>query len=463
MLNAVIRAALNNRAIIVCVAIAILALGSMVASSLPIDVLPDLTRPRVTIISECPGMAPEEVEREVTIPLESAVNGASGVMTVRSQSDIGLSVIYVEFDWDSEIYRSRQIVNERISTVVNELPENVNTRLGPVASLLGQIMLIGVWTETGETTQMKIRDLADWEIGNRLRKIGGISEVITMGGERKQYHVLVDIHQLHKYEVNLSDIERALRESNLNVNGGYVDSNSQEYLVRGIGRVSKIEELESLVIRPSGKRSVLLKNVAHIEAVPQAKRGDSSINGHPGAVITIQKQPMADTRDLTEQVEQALEELRQTLPKDVKLETTYKQREFIDYSVGNVIDALRDGAILVLIVLTVFLFNFRTTFITLTAIPISILITALVFKFFGLSINVMTLGGLAVALGELVDDAIVDVENIYRRLKQNAKLPDSPIGLHCGLRSKQRSSWCNSHQYDSRDCRLLSAVCLDGN
>lgn len=422
MLNAVIKTALDNRAIVVCLAIAVLVLGSLVASSLPIDVLPDLTRPRVTIISECPGMAPEEVEREVTIPLEAAVNGAAGVMTVRSQSDIGLSVIYVEFDWDSEIYRSRQIVTERISKVVNELPENVGTRLGPVASLLGQIMLVGVWTETGETSQMKLRDLADWEIGNRLRKISGISEVIVMGGERKQYHVLVDIHQLHKYEVTLSEIEKALRESNLNVNGGYVDANSREFLVRGIGRVSSIDELRKFVIRSNGKRSVLLENVAEIKKVPQVKRGDSSINGFPGPVITIQKQPNEDTRRLTEEVEQALADLRRTLPPDVKLETTYKQREFIDYSVGNVMDALRDGAILVLIVLTIFLFNVRTTFITLTAIPISILITALVFRAMGLSINVMTLGGLAVAMGELVDDAIVDVENIFRRLKQNAKL-----------------------------------------
>lgn len=426
MLNAVIQAALNNRAIILCLAVAVMVLGAMVANSLPIDVLPDLTRPRVTIISECPGMAPEEVEREVTIPLEAAVNGASGVMTVRSQSDIGLSVIYVEFDWSSEIYRSRQIVTERISQVVNDLPDKVNTRLGPVASLLGQIMLIGVWTETGETDQMKLRDLADWEIGNRLRKISGISEVITMGGERKQYHVLVDIHLLHKYDVTLSEIEKALRESNLNVNGGYVDSNSREYLVRGIGRVSQVEELKSFVIRSNGKRSVLLGNVAEIKAVPQVKRGDSSINGYPGPVITIQKQPMEDTRELTDKVEAALDELRRTLPADVKLEVTYKQREFIDYSVGNVVDALRDGAILVLIVLTVFLFNMRTTFITLMAIPISILITALIFRAFGLSINVMTLGGLAVALGELVDDAIVDVENIFRRLKQNAKL-DNPL------------------------------------
>ena len=425
MLNAIIQFALKNRAIIVCVAIAILVLGSMVASSLPIDVLPDLTRPRVTIITECPGMAPEEVERAVTIPLESAVNGASGVTKVRSDSDIGLSVIYVEFGWESEIYQSRQIVSERIAAVSDEIRKNnpqIETRLGPVASLLGQIMLIGMWSETGETGPMEIRSICDWVVAPRLRKISGISEVITMGGKRKQYHVQIDIHQLHKYEVSVSDIEKALRNSNVNVNGGYVDANSQELIVRGLGRVTDVQDLQNVVVRSSNKRSVLLKNVADINPVEQPKRGDSSIDGHAGAVLTIQKQPKADTRLLTEQVELALDELRGSLPPDVNLKTTYRQREFIDYSVGNVIDALRDGSILVLIVLTVFLFNFRTTFITLTAIPISILITALVFRAFGLSINVMTLGGLAVALGELVDDAIVDVENIFRRLKENAKL-----------------------------------------
>ncbi len=449
MLNAIIKFALNNRAIVVCVAIAVFVLGWMVANALPIDVLPDLTRPRVTIITECRGMAPEDVEREVTIPLELSVSGAAGVSRVRSDSDIGLSVIYIEFDWDSEIYQSRQIVSERIAGTVAKLQQKfentsnkIETKLGPVASLLGQISMVGLWSETGETSQMDLRSLADWVIAQRLREISGVSEVIVMGGERKQYHVLVDIHNLHKYEVTLDEIKTAIRNSNLNVNGGYIDSNTREFVVRGVGRVAKIEELSKIVVRASGKRAILLEQVAEIKPVAQVKRGDSSINGHPGPVLTIQKQLGEDTRALTDEIEAALVELRQALPEDVRLEMTYKQREFIDFSVGNLVDALRDGAILVLIVLTLFLFNVRTTFITLVTIPISILITALVFRALGLSINVMTLGGLAVALGELVDDAIVDVENIFKRLKQNALLenPRSALKVVFEASSEVRSA-----------------------
>ena len=429
MLNAIIQTALKYRAIVVCVAIVVLVLGAMMANRLPIDVLPDLTRPRVVIISECPGMAPEEVEREVTIPLETAVAGASGVVQVRSDSDIGLSVIYVEFDWDSEIYLARQIVSERIAGTIAKLQQKnqntnqkIETKLGPVASLLGQIMLVGLWSETGETSPMELRTLADWVIAKRIRKISGIAEVIVMGGQRKQYHVLVDLHKMHRYDVTLKDVRAAIGKSNLNVNGGYVDSSTREFVVRGIGRVAKIEELAKIVVRASGKRAILLEQVAEIKPVAQVKRGDSSINGFTGPVLTIQKQPGEDTRALTDEVEAALVELRRSLPADVSLEMTYKQREFIDHSVGHVIEALRDGAILVTVVLILFLFNVRTTVITLVTIPVSILMTALVFKSFGLSINVMTLGGLAVALGELVDDAIVDVENIFKRLKQNALL-----------------------------------------
>ena len=449
MLNAIIQTALKYRAIVVCVAIVVLVLGSLVANRLPIDVLPDLTRPRVTIISEAPGMAPEEVEREVTIPLETAVSGASGVVQVRSDSDIGLSVIYVEFDWNSDIYRARQIVSERIAGTIAKLQQKsqttnqkIETKLGPVASLLGQIMLVGLWSESGETSPMELRTLADWVIAKRLRKISGISEVIVMGGQRKQYHVLVDLHKMHRYDVSLEDVRSAIRKSNLNVNGGYVDSSTREFVVRGIGRVAKIEELAKIVVRASGKRAILLEQVAEIKPVAQVKRGDSSINGYAGPVLTIQKQPREDTRALTDEVEAALVELRQSLPADVRLETTYKQREFIDYSVGNVIEALRDGAILVTVVLILFLFNVRTTVITLVTIPVSILITALVFQGFGLSMNVMTLGGLAVALGELVDDAIVDVENIFKRLKQNALLenPRSRLAVVFEASSEVRSA-----------------------
>ena len=422
MLNAIIQFALQRRAVVLCLALAAIVGGMMSVKQLPIDVLPDLTRPRVTIITEAPGLAPEEVERQVTIPLESAVNGATGVIDVRSQSDVGLSVIYVEFDWGTDIYRSRQIVNERMALAENQLPPDVQPRLGPLSSLLGQIMLIGMWSETDSTGPLELRTYADWIVKKRLQQIAGVSDVITMGGGLKQYHVLIDLHQLHKYEITISQIEEALTTSNVNVNGGYVDRNSMEYLVRGIGRVSSIDELKRIVVKSDSSRAVLLENVARIEPRPQPKRGDASINGYPGVVLTIQKQPKADTRLLSDEIVAALDEVRPGLPSDVKLEVTYQQREFIDHSVGNVQDALRDGSIMVVIVLFLFLLNARTTFITLTAIPVSIFVTAMVFRYFELSINVMTLGGIAIALGELVDDAIVDVENIFRRLKQNSSL-----------------------------------------
>ncbi len=425
MLNAIIQLALNRRAIVLSIAVAAIVTGTMAIRSLPVDVLPDLTRPRVTIICEAPGMAPEEVERQVTIPLETAVSGAAGIIAVRSKSDVGLSVINVEFDWGSDIYRSRQIVTERMSLAQLQLPDGVQPRLGPISSLLGQIMLIGMWSEDNSTDPLELRTIADWVVKKRLQQIPGISEVITMGGGRKQYHVLVDLHDLHKFDVTLSQIETALAQSNLNVNGGYVDRNSQEFLVRGIGRINSIDQLNRIVIRDDAQRAVLLENVAKIVPTAQVKRGDSTVNGTPAVVLTIQKQPRADTRALSNEIIAALDELRPGLPDDVKLEVTYQQRDFIDQSVWNVVDALRDGSILVVIVLFLFLFNVRTTLITLTAIPVSIVVTALVFRYFNLSINVMTLGGIAIALGELVDDAIVDVENIFRRLRQNS-LKENP-------------------------------------
>ena len=424
MLNAIIKLALHRRVIVLCLALAAIVIGSLAIKELPIDVLPDLTRPRVTIITECGGMAPEEVEREVTVPIESAVSSTAGLIAVRSKSDVGLSVINVEFEWGSDIYRSRQLITERLALARDQIPPGFQPRLGPLSSLLGQIMLIGMWSQTGDTQPMEVRTLADWVVKKRLQQIPGISEVITMGGGRKQYHVLVDVHDLHKYEISLEQVEQALTNSNVNVNGGYVGRNSREFLVRGIGRITNIEDLRRIVVSNDGDRSVLLENVATIEPQPQPQRGDSSINGNMGVVLTIQKQPGADTRELSNEIQEALKELRPGLPEDINLEITYQQRDFIDHSISNVVDALRDGSILVVIVLFLFLLNVRTTLITLTAIPVSILITALVFRYFDLSINVMTLGGIAIALGELVDDAVVDVENIYRRLRENSRLAD---------------------------------------
>ena len=429
MLNLFIRFALNHRLLIVVASIAVMVYGSLITAELPIDVLPNLTRPRVVLITECQGLAPEEVETLVTFPLEAAINGAAGVEAVRSSSGIGLSVIYVEFNWDSDIYVARQIVQERVSSVQDRLPEGIRPQMGPISSLLGQIMLVGMWSEDGSTGPLELRTQADWIVRQRLLAIRGISQVICMGGGRKQYQVLVDPHQLHQYDVTMDDVEEALRRSNLNVTGGYLQKNSRELLVRGLGRVHSIADIENVVVTPRRDRSLLIKQLARVTEEAQVKRGDSSVNGNPAVVLTIQKQPGADTRRVSDEVIKALAEMDDVLGEDVVLIPTYQQRVFIDYGVGNVVEALRDGVILVVLVLLLFLLNFRTTFITLTAIPLSILVTALVFRLFDMSINVMTLGGLAVAMGELVDDAIVDVENIFHRLRENAQSPTPKSAL----------------------------------
>ena len=443
MLNAIIRTSLQHRLFVLAIATGLMAFGLIQARQLPIDVLPDLTRPRVVLITECPGLAPEEVESLVTIPLETAVNGATGVTSVRSSSDIGLSVINVDFDWGQDVYVARQIVTERIATVSNRLPKNIRPQLGPISSLLGQIMLVGMWSETGETTPMELRTLADWVIRQRLQRIEGVAQVFSMGGGRMQFQVLVDPHLLHKHSVTLHEVEEALVQGNLNVSGGYVYDGPREVLLRGIGRVQTLDDIRSIVVAHRPKRSVLIRDIAaEVKLGEAVKRGDAAINGRDGVVITIQKQPGHDTRALTDEVKAALAELRGGLPSDVQLVPTYEQRDFIDYSVDNVIEAVRDGALLVVIVLFLFLFNLRTTVITLTAIPLSILTTALVFWWLELSINVMTLGGIAVALGELVDDAIVDVENIFRRLNENrqAENPQSSLKVIFAASSEVRGA-----------------------
>lgn len=420
-MNALIRFSLHHRLLIVCLALVTMVLGSITMANLPIDIFPNLTRPRVTVMVECHGLAPEEVETLVTLPLETAFNGAAGVAAVRSSSGIGLSVIHVEFGWNTDIYVARQVVNERMGTVMNRLPADVKPELAPISSLMGQIMLVGITSEGHKTTPMDVRTLADWVVRPRLLTIPGVSQVIIMGGGRKQYQVLVNPESLQAYDVTLEEVEKALEESNLNSTGGYLQQGAMEYLVRGIGRATSPADIGLTVVKSAGSRSVLLRDVARIVPGAQAKRGDSSVNGQSSVVLTIGKQPNADTRQLTEDLARSLHDLQPSLPDDIRINTElYQQREFIDRGIHNVIEALRDGAILVLIILFLFLLNFRTTFITLTAIPLSIVITGLVFWWFDVSINVMTLGGLAVAMGELVDDAIVDIENVFRRLAQNA-------------------------------------------
>ncbi len=435
MFNAIIRFSLHHRLVVVALAILLMVFGSFQARDLPIDVLPDLNRPRVTIITECIGFAPEEVETLVTMPLESVLHGATGVESVRSNSVVGLSIIIVDFDWTVDSFRSRQIVSERIQLAADRLPEEVVPRMTPISSVMGQVLLLAVWDETGKTSPMDLRTLSDWVIRRRLLGIGGVSEIYTMGGDLKQYQVQIRPDDLLKYEITIQEVEEALKQSNRNVTGGYLTGQgTDQYLVRSVGRLRDVNDLKLLVVKPDVDPPVLLERVADVLEAPAVKVGsssatvrnpDGSISGGPAITLTIEKQPDYDTRELTEQVLKEIATIKSALlPNNpgLRIECLYQQRTFIDLAVNNVKEALWIGAVLVVIVIALFLMNLRATFITLLAMPISIIATCVIFARFGLSVNTMTLGGLAVAIGELVDDAIVDVENIFRRLRENYQL-----------------------------------------
>jgi Cu/Ag efflux pump CusA len=438
-LNGLLRFSLHQRVLVVASAIALMLYGTWQMTQLPIDVFPSLDRPRVVVMTESPGMAPEEVEALITFPLESALNGATGVQTVRSTSDVGLSVIYVEFDWGSDVFAGRQIVAERLALAGERLPPGVTPQLAPISSIMGQIMIVGMWSKTGETSPMEMRTLADWVVRQRLLTIPGVSQVFAMGGQRMQFQVLVDPAELLRFGVTLAEVTEALGESNENATGGYLDQQGPyELLVRSLGRLQTIEQTGEVVVAMRQGRPVLVRDVARVIQGAHVKRGDSAalvrhgseFSGGAAVVMTVSKQPEADTRRVTEQIAQALTELQPTLPPDLRIEPAlYQQKSFIDLAIGNVVQALRDASLLVVVVLFVFLLSFRTTFITLTAIPLSIVVTSVVFAVFDLSINTMTVGGLAVAIGGLVDDATVSVENVFRRLKLNhlRGSPESPL------------------------------------
>ncbi len=443
MLNAIIRLSLRYRTITIALALVLTVYGGYELTQLPIDVFPDLNRPRVTVMTEALGLAPEEVETLITFPLESSLNGATGVLAVRSASGVGLSVINVEFEWGTDIYVDRQIVAEKLALAGDRLPQGVKPQLAPISSIMGQILQVGMYSKDNTTNPIELRTLADWVVRQRLLTIPGVAQVITIGGGRKQYQVLVNEEQLFNYNVTLEEVEKAVAASNSNATGGYIEDNGNELLVRSIGRVQDVQELENVVVKTSKEGSIKLYQVARIREAAQVKRGDAAVNGSPAVMIVIAKQPGSDTRVVTDNVIKALNDLKPTLPKDVVINSeVYQQKEFIDRSIDNVFEALNYGGILVVIILFLFLLNFRTTFITLTAIPLSIVVTGLVFKWFGMSINTMTLGGLAVAIGELVDDAIVDVENIYRRLRENkhAAHPKSALRVVYEASSEVRNS-----------------------
>lgn len=425
MLNAIIRFSLKHRALVLVFAVLLMVYGAYTALQLPTDVLPNLNRPVVTIFAEAQGLAPEEVETQVAFPIETAVNGSPGVDRVRSVSGLGLAIIFVEFGWKEDVRVARQTVQERLAQAAEKLPPGVVPVMGPISSIMGEIMLIGMQSQT--QSAMETRSLADWVVRPALLSIPGVAQVTVMGGELKQFQVKANPDKLRLFDLSMEDLEKAVGTSNQNTGGGFLVGTSQEIVVRNIGRVRTVQDIENSLVAMRigqdgrGSRPVLVKDVAKvIEAGAVIKRGEGSMNGAPAVMMAVQKQPTADTRVLTARIDQELDTLRKTLPEGVVMNAElFRQSHFIQQSVDNVMEALRDGSIFVAIVLILFLLNVRTTFITLTAIPLSMLTTVLVFAAFGMSVNTMTLGGIAVAIGELVDDAIVDVENVFRRLREN--------------------------------------------
>jgi len=433
MLDRIIAFSLRNRVMVCAVSLAVAVLGMITANNLPIDVLPDLTRPTVTVMTEAHEFPPEDVERFITYYVEQAVNGATGVTRVRSSSGMGLSVVYVEFDWNTDIYRNRQIVQEKLQLAQANLPKGVVPHMAPISSLMGQIQFVGVHSLSGKTSPTDIRALVDQTVKLRLLSISGVAQVVSTGGSPLQLQVMVDAEKLRAHDVTLTEVEEAIQHGNLGGAGGFLTLGTEGPLVSVTGFVHKESELGLAVVRHDPVRPVLLEDVAEVRFGPAAiKTGEAGVNGGPGVILSIQKQPGVDTIELTRRIDAELVEIQRSLPEDLEIRNDlYRQADFIERAVQNVVHAVRDGGILVLIVLVLFLLNFRTTLITLTAIPLSLAVTALVFAMAGISINTMTLGGLAVAIGALVDDAIVDVENVLRRLKQNshAEVKRSPLSV----------------------------------
>ncbi len=416
MLNRVIAFALRNRLFVLALATLVTVFGFRTILSMPIDVFPDLNRPTVTIMTESEGFAPEEVETLVTRQLEMGMAGLAGVSRVRSTSGIGLSIVYVEFEWGTSLLVDRQMVVEKLSALKDSLPPNITPNIGPITSIMGEIMLVGL-TSTN-LPPMEVRNLADWTVRPRLMAIPGVSQVISIGGGVKQYQIDADPVKLRDFNLSFEDIVNTAKMVGKNSTGGYAEDAHQEYLIRNIGKVQGAEDIAATPVAIRQGVPIRLSQVASVHVGTQVKRGDASINATPGVILSIAKQPGANTVTLSRDIEKALHELEGTLPEGVKVYELFRQANFIEAAVSNVEEALRDGAILVTIILFLFLLNFRTTAITLTAIPLSFVVTALIMNAFGISINTMTLGGLAVAIGELVDDAIVDVENVFRRLRE---------------------------------------------
>jgi copper/silver efflux system protein len=424
MLNKLIAWSLTHRVVVAAVAVLALVSGVWIAVRMPVDVFPDLTAPTVTVLTEAHGMAPEEVETLVSFPIETAVNGATGVRRVRSSTAQGISVVWVEFDWGMDIFRARQIVSEKLQTVASALPTGIAAPLlAPVSSVMGEIMMIGL---TGPQSPMDLRTVADWTIRRRLLAVPGVAQVIPIGGDVKQYQVLADPSRMLAANVTLHEVVQAAEASNENASGGVFMNKGQEYVIRGLGRVQSANDIATTVVAVRNGIPVTIGQVADVEVGPAPKYGDGSVNAQPGVVLAVQKQPGANTLELTRRIESELAGIQATLPKGMTIRSElFRQSDFISVAVSNVMKALRDGAILVVIVLFLFLWSVRTTAISIVAIPLSIVVAIFAMQFMGITINTMTLGGMAIAIGALVDDAIIVVENVFRRLKENHHLPES--------------------------------------
>jgi CzcA family heavy metal efflux pump len=425
VLDSLIRWSLRNRAAVVFMTAALLIWGGFSIREMPLDVLPDLTAPTVTILAEARGMAPTEMEALVTFPIESALNGAHGVRRVRSATAVGVSVIWVEFNWGEEILRARQIVNEKLALVSSALPSNVGAPyLAPISSIMGEILFIAL--ESGRHSAMDLRTVADTVLRRRLLAVPGVAQVIPTGGEQKQYQVLISPARLREFSVSLDQVEEALREGSLNTSAGFRVAGGQEYLIQGIGRASSEEAIGSIAVTSRGARPVFVRDIAQVRIGPALKRSEGSHNGRPAVILGIQKQPGANTLELTRRLDATLDEIQRTLPAGMKIEKhIFRQADFIERALENLTLALRDGALLVVVVVVIFLANLRAALITLLAIPLSVVTAILAMNWLGFTINSMTLGGLAIAIGELVDDAIIDVENVIRRLRENSTRPDA--------------------------------------
>ncbi|MCE5179671.1 MAG: efflux RND transporter permease subunit [Porphyromonadaceae bacterium] len=424
MLNKIIKFSLNNRMVILVTLVLLMVAGIYTASNMEVDVFPDLNAPTVVVMTEAQGMAPEEVERLVTFPVETALNGATDVRRVRSSSTTGFSVVWVEFDWGTDIYIARQIVSEKLAVVKDALPSNVgNPTLGPQSSILGEVMIIGLTAD--RTSMQDLRTIADWTIRPRLLSTGGVAQVTVLGGEIKEYQILLHPEKMKHYNIRLDEVLSVVKGMNQNASGGVLNEYGNEYIIRGMLSTNNLSELKKSVVKIVNDSPILLESIAEVTVGNKApKLGTASERGKPAVLMTITKQPATSTMELTGKLDQSIAELQMVMPSDVKLSTDiFRQSRFIESSINNVQKSLLEGGIFVIIVLFIFLMNARTTIISLITIPISLVVAILVLKFMGLTINTMSLGGMAIAIGSLVDDAIVDVENIFKRLRENRQKP----------------------------------------